>query len=147
MTTAPTATPWRATAAPGPTARSWSTGRKVSWLNGRAQPVAPGSLGGHAHYLLLVSPCRLPSRLLLVAHPPAHLPPVAPGFASAALLEILCLLQSKSPAQALLGWKIYGRFRVAMVERTTSAWLYCFLPSLGHQWPEPQSTYHGVGPL
>lgn len=34
MTTALTATPWRATAAPGPTARSWSTGRKVSWQMG-----------------------------------------------------------------------------------------------------------------
>lgn len=40
---------------------------------------------------------RLPSRLLLVAHPPAHLPPAAPAPAAAALLEILCLLQGDSP--------------------------------------------------
>lgn len=128
MTTALTATWWRVTAALGPTARSWSTRRKVSWQMG-AQPVAPGSLDGHAHCLILISPCRLPSRLLLVAHPPAHLPPVAPGVASAAVLEILCLLQSKSPAQALLRWKIYRRSRVAMVERThlpgsAASWLW-----------------------
>ena len=36
---------------------------------------------------------RLPSRHLLVAHPPAYLPPVVPGTAGAALLEVLCLLQ------------------------------------------------------
>lgn len=36
MTTAPTATPWRATAAPGPTAPCWYTGRKVSWQTGTA---------------------------------------------------------------------------------------------------------------
>lgn len=47
---------------------------------------------------LLLSPCRLPSRLLLVAHSAAHLPPAAPGAPAAALLEILCLLQSKPPS-------------------------------------------------
>lgn len=42
---------------------------------------------------------RLPSRLLLVAHPPAHLPLAAPAPAAAALLEILCLLQGDSSPQ------------------------------------------------
>lgn len=94
MTTAPTATPWRATAALGPTAPCWYTGRKVS----RQMGAAGGTwkpLAGMGTASLLLSPCRLPSRLLLVAHSPAHLPPAAPGAPAAALLEILCLLQSK----------------------------------------------------
>lgn len=43
---------------------------------------------------------RLPSHLLLVAHPPAHFPPAAPGTAAAALLEVLCLLQGESSPRA-----------------------------------------------
>lgn len=46
----------------------------------------------------LPPPPRLPSRLLLVAHPSAHLPPAAPGAAAAALLEVLCLLQGDAPS-------------------------------------------------
>lgn len=36
---------------------------------------------------------RMPPGDLLVAHPPAHLPPPVPGPAAAALLEVLRLLQ------------------------------------------------------
>lgn len=41
------------------------------------------------------APPRVPSRHLLVAHPPAHLPPAVPGPVAAALLEVLCLLQGE----------------------------------------------------
>lgn len=40
---------------------------------------------------------RMPPGHLLVAHPPAHLPPPVPGPAAAALLEVLCLLQGGAP--------------------------------------------------
>ena len=96
--TAHTATQWRVTAPLGPTALSWCTGRRVSRRTGQMGSLAdPGGKMGIASLLFsLPFLRRLPARLLLVAHPSAHLPPAAAGTAAVALLEILCLLQGGS---------------------------------------------------
>lgn len=54
-TTVTTATPWRVTARPGPTAPSWCTGRRVSWrpAAGGGGPVRP-SPGMSTTFLLLL---------------------------------------------------------------------------------------------
>lgn len=56
---------------------------------------------------------RMPPGHLLVAHPPAHLPPSVPGPAAAALLEVLCLLQGGGfPGPHPTGVPVEGRGQV-----------------------------------
>lgn len=93
MTTVHTATPWRVMAPPGPTAPSWCRGGRVSWSAGRGRVGGLSDPGGGSGTDFLSFLPRLPPRRLLVAHSPARVPPVAPGTAAPALLEVLCLLQ------------------------------------------------------
>lgn len=111
-TTVPTVTPWRGTAPPGPTAPSWCRGGRVSrragrvGLGGLSDPHRGEALAPSSSSLLP----RMPPGHLLVAHPPAHLPPPVPGPAAAALLEVLCLLQGGgSPGPHPTGVPLGGR--------------------------------------
>lgn len=66
---------------------------------------------------------RMPPGHLLVAHPPAHLPPPVPGPAAAPLLEVLCLLQGGgSPGPHPTGVPVGGR---GQVNPPYSARLWC----------------------
>lgn len=83
--------------APGPNSTVLVHRKKGELAAGQAGAGARQALAGRRHGppppLFLP---RLPSRLILVAHPPTHLPPAAPGTAAPALLEVLCLLQGDS---------------------------------------------------
>lgn len=82
--------------APGPNSTVLVHRKKGELAASGGCPLRLWGAVGMAFLRLSLFPPRLPSRLLLVAHPPAHLPAAAPGTAAAALLEVLCLLQGDS---------------------------------------------------
>lgn len=87
--------------APGPNStvlvqrRKGELAGRLGEVGGLSEPQGGGGQRHGTDSFLFPRPPRVPSWHLLVAHPPAHLPPAVPGPVAAALLEVLCLLQGE----------------------------------------------------